>query len=82
MINDSRINVAGIPEDRVDELADYLLAGDPLNLLRPCGATQSAYIGVTAQANPWRGTRHAVSSSIPPKSRTSRSSTPWGCSTG
>ena len=26
MINDSRINVAGIPEDRVDELADYLLA--------------------------------------------------------
>ncbi len=25
MINDSRINVAGIPEDRVDELADYLL---------------------------------------------------------
>jgi aspartate aminotransferase/aromatic-amino-acid transaminase len=26
MINDSRINVAGIPEDRVDELADYLIA--------------------------------------------------------
>ena len=26
MINDSRINVAGIPEDRVDELADKLLA--------------------------------------------------------
>ena len=26
MINDSRINVAGIPEDRVDQLADYLLA--------------------------------------------------------
>ena len=26
MINDSRINVAGIPEDRVGELADYLLA--------------------------------------------------------
>jgi aspartate/tyrosine/aromatic aminotransferase len=26
MINDSRINVAGIPEDRVDELADMLLA--------------------------------------------------------
>ncbi|HEY4200994.1 MAG TPA: amino acid aminotransferase [Devosiaceae bacterium] len=26
MINDSRINVAGIPEDRVDELADALLA--------------------------------------------------------
>ncbi|MEO6396362.1 MAG: aromatic amino acid transaminase [Devosia sp.] len=25
MINDSRINVAGIPEDRVDELADYLI---------------------------------------------------------
>jgi aspartate/tyrosine/aromatic aminotransferase len=25
MINDSRINVAGIPEDRVDELADFLL---------------------------------------------------------
>jgi aspartate aminotransferase/aromatic-amino-acid transaminase len=25
MINDSRINVAGIPEDRVDELADHLL---------------------------------------------------------
>jgi aspartate aminotransferase/aromatic-amino-acid transaminase len=25
MINDSRINVAGIPEDRVDELADYLV---------------------------------------------------------
>ncbi|MEO6012127.1 MAG: amino acid aminotransferase [Devosia sp.] len=26
MINDSRINVAGIPEDRVDELADFLIA--------------------------------------------------------
>ena len=26
MINDSRINVAGIPEDRVDELADYLIS--------------------------------------------------------
>jgi aspartate aminotransferase/aromatic-amino-acid transaminase len=26
MINDSRINVAGIPENRVDELADYLIA--------------------------------------------------------
>ncbi|MEP7241000.1 MAG: amino acid aminotransferase [Devosia sp.] len=26
MINDSRINVAGIPEDRIDELADYLIA--------------------------------------------------------
>jgi aspartate aminotransferase/aromatic-amino-acid transaminase len=26
MINDSRINVAGIPEDRVDELAGYLIA--------------------------------------------------------
>ena len=26
MINDSRINVAGIPEDRVGELADKLLA--------------------------------------------------------
>ncbi|HWV01298.1 MAG TPA: amino acid aminotransferase [Devosia sp.] len=26
MINDSRINVAGIPEDRVEELADYLIA--------------------------------------------------------
>jgi len=26
MINDSRINVAGIPEDRIGELADYLLA--------------------------------------------------------
>ncbi len=26
MINDSRINVAGIPEDRVDELADHLIA--------------------------------------------------------
>jgi aspartate/tyrosine/aromatic aminotransferase len=26
MINDSRINVAGIPEDRVDELAEYLIA--------------------------------------------------------
>jgi aspartate/tyrosine/aromatic aminotransferase len=26
MINDSRINVAGIPEDRVDQLADYLIA--------------------------------------------------------
>jgi aspartate aminotransferase/aromatic-amino-acid transaminase len=26
IINDSRINVAGIPEDRVDELADKLLA--------------------------------------------------------
>ena len=26
MINDSRINVAGIPEDRVGELADMLLA--------------------------------------------------------
>jgi len=26
MINDSRINVAGIPEDRVDELAGYLVA--------------------------------------------------------
>jgi aspartate/tyrosine/aromatic aminotransferase len=26
MINDSRINVGGIPEDRVDELADYLIA--------------------------------------------------------
>ena len=26
MINDSRINVAGIPEDRVGELADALLA--------------------------------------------------------
>ena len=26
MINDSRINVAGIPENRVDELADKLLA--------------------------------------------------------
>ncbi len=25
MINDSRINVAGIPEDRVDELADHLI---------------------------------------------------------
>lgn len=25
MINDSRINVAGIPEDRIDELADYLI---------------------------------------------------------
>ena len=25
MINDSRINVGGIPEDRVDELADYLI---------------------------------------------------------
>jgi aspartate/tyrosine/aromatic aminotransferase len=25
MINDSRINVAGIPEDRVDELADFLI---------------------------------------------------------
>jgi aspartate aminotransferase/aromatic-amino-acid transaminase len=25
MINDSRINVAGIPEDRVDELAEYLI---------------------------------------------------------
>jgi aspartate aminotransferase/aromatic-amino-acid transaminase len=25
MINDSRINVAGIPEDRVEELADYLV---------------------------------------------------------
>jgi aspartate aminotransferase/aromatic-amino-acid transaminase len=25
MINDSRINVAGIPEDRVGELADALL---------------------------------------------------------
>ena len=26
MINDSRINVAGIPEDRVGKLADHLLA--------------------------------------------------------
>ena len=26
MINDSRINVAGIPEDRVDELAEFLIA--------------------------------------------------------
>jgi aspartate aminotransferase/aromatic-amino-acid transaminase len=26
MINDSRINVAGIPENRVDELADFLIA--------------------------------------------------------
>jgi aspartate/tyrosine/aromatic aminotransferase len=26
MINDSRINVAGIPEDRIDELANYLIA--------------------------------------------------------
>lgn len=26
MINDSRINVAGIPEDRIGELADYLIA--------------------------------------------------------
>jgi aspartate aminotransferase/aromatic-amino-acid transaminase len=26
MINDSRINVAGIPEDRIGELADHLLA--------------------------------------------------------
>jgi aspartate/tyrosine/aromatic aminotransferase len=26
MINDSRINVAGIPEDRIDELADHLIA--------------------------------------------------------
>ena len=26
MINDSRINVAGIPEDRVGELADMMLA--------------------------------------------------------
>jgi len=26
MINDSRINVAGIPEDRIGELADKMLA--------------------------------------------------------
>jgi aspartate aminotransferase/aromatic-amino-acid transaminase len=26
MINDSRINVAGIPEDRVGELADFILS--------------------------------------------------------
>ena len=38
MINDSRINVAGIPEDRVGELADSCWRPSDSRVNWPCGA--------------------------------------------